>query len=196
MAQISNSELISIIRTDEREGFSYVYEQYWETILQYVIRILPDEDEACDVVQESFLVLWKVRQEIPKLKSIKAYLLIIARNLAFRQLRKKLANADVLDLYTTHYAIGYHTIDQLYDSKELNAVLESEIQRLPEKMREVFLLSRKQHLSYKEISEKLNISDKTVKKQIHNALKLLRLKIDDEYIPYLILFLIFDIGSW
>jgi len=182
-----------MIRTDEREGFAQLYEQYWETLLKYVIRILPDEDEACDVVQETFLTLWELRTTIPKLKSIKAYLLVIARNLAFKQLRAKLANIDMIDFYTTQYADAYHSIDQHLESKELGVALEAEIQQLPLKMREVFLLSRQQHLSYKEISERLNISDKTVKKQIHNALKLLRMKVDEEYIPYLILFLIFDI---
>ncbi len=195
MTPIGNSELISMIRTDEREGFSQVYGQYWENLLRYVIRILPNEDEACDVVQEAFLTLWEVRREIPKLKSIKAYLYIIARNLAFRQLRIKLMQVDVMDSYAQHYTEKYQAIDQLLDSKELGELLESEIQRMPEKMREVFLLSRKQHLSYREISEKLNISDKTVKKQIHNALKLLRMKVDEEYTPYLMLFVIFDICS-
>lgn len=193
MTSISNSELITMIRTDEREGFAQLYEQFWETLLKYVIRILPDEDEACDVVQETFLTLWELRTTIPKLKSIKAYLLVIARNLAFKQLRAKLANIDMIDFYTTQYADAYHSIDQHFESKELGVALEAEIQQLPLKMREVFLLSRQQHLSYKEISERLNISDKTVKKQIHNALKLLRMKVDEEYIPYLILFLIFDI---
>lgn len=193
MTSISNSELITMIRTDEREGFAQLYEQYWETLLKYVIRILPDEDEACDVVQETFLTLWELRNTIPKLKSIKAYLLVIARNLAFKQLRAKLANTDMIDFYTAQYADAYNSIDQHLESKELGVALEAEIQQLPVKMREVFLLSRQQHLSYKEISERLNISDKTVKKQIHNALKLLRMKVDEEYIPYLILFLIFDI---
>lgn len=193
MTSISNSELITMIRTDEREGFAQVYEQYWETLLKYVIRILPDEDEACDVVQETFLTLWELRNTIPKLKSIKAYLLVIARNLAFKQLRAKLATTDMIDFYAAQYADTYHRMDQHLESKELGVALEEEIQQLPEKMREVFLLSRQQHLSYKEISERLNISDKTVKKQIHNALKLLRMKVDEEYIPYLILFLIFDI---
>lgn len=193
MTSISNSELITMIRTDEREGFAQLYEQFWETLLKYVIRILPDEDEACDVVQETFLTLWELRTTIPKLKSIKAYLLVIARNLAFKQLRAKLANTDMIDFYTAQYANAYHSIDQHFESKELGVALEAEIQQLPLKMREVFLLSRQQHLSYKEISERLNISDKTVKKQIHNALKLLRMKVDEEYIPYLILFLIFDI---
>lgn len=193
MTSISNSELITMIRTDEREGFAQLYEQFWETLLKYVIRILPDEDEACDVVQETFLTLWELRTTIPKLKSIKAYLLVIARNLAFKQLRAKLANTDMIDFYTVQYADAYHSIDQHLESKELGVALEAEIQQLPLKMREVFLLSRQQHLSYKEISERLNISDKTVKKQIHNALKLLRMKVDEEYIPYLILFLIFDI---
>ncbi|RKE55411.1 RNA polymerase sigma factor [Sphingobacterium detergens] len=192
MMLASNSELISKMSVDEREGFSDVYEQYWEDILRYVMRIIPDESEACDIVQESFLALWEVRKDIPKLRSIKAYLYIISRNLAFKHLRLRLDNQEAINSYVDRYTEKFHSIDKVLESKELNSLLEAEISRLPEKMREVFLLSRKQHLTYQQIAEKLNISDKTVKKQIYKALKHLRLKVDEEYIPYLILFLIFD----
>ncbi|MGH2624180.1 MAG: sigma-70 family RNA polymerase sigma factor, partial [Sphingobacterium sp.] len=60
--------------------------------------------------------------------------------------------------------------------KQLALLIESEIQSLPKKMKEIFILSRKEHLSHKEISEKLNISEKTVKNQVNNALKILRSK--------------------
>jgi len=192
MMLASNSELISKMSVDEREGFSHVYEQYWEDILRYVMRIIPEESEACDIVQESFLALWEVRKDMPKLRSIKAYLYIISRNLAFKHLRLRLDNKEALNSYVDRCSEKFHSIDKLLESKELNSLLEAEISRLPEKMREVFLLSRKQHLTYQQIAEKLNISDKTVKKQIYKALKHLRLKVDEEYIPYLILFLIFD----
>ncbi|WP_353718837.1 sigma-70 family RNA polymerase sigma factor [Dyadobacter sp. 676] len=61
--------------------------------------------------------------------------------------------------------------------RRLNACIDS----LPERMREVFLLSRREHLSYAEIAERLDISDKTVKKQIHNALKHLRSALDEQH---------------
>src|SRR5690606_17291029 len=81
------------------------------------------------------------------------------------------------------------------DARALSSLIDAEIEKLPEKMRQVFVLSRKENLSYKEIAERLKISDQTVKKQISNSLKYLRLKIDDEYIPSLLLLLVVDSGT-
>ena len=67
--------------------------------------------------------------------------------------------------------------DSLVRERDLARRIEAEIQSLPPKMRAVFELSRKEHKSYKEISDYLNISDKTVKKQVNNALHILRTKL-------------------
>jgi RNA polymerase sigma-70 factor (ECF subfamily) len=62
-------------------------------------------------------------------------------------------------------------------AKELSIVIDGEIRELPRKMQEVFILSRRQHLSVNEISETLNITPRTVKNQLSNALKILRTKL-------------------
>ena len=76
-----------------------------------------------------------------------------------------------------------HSDDNLRE-KELMSLLKNEIDRLPEKMREVFILHRTEELSYKDIAERLGISDKTAKQQVYNAVKILKTKIGH----YLILF--------
>ena len=68
--------------------------------------------------------------------------------------------------------------DETIREKELKGIIEREIASLPAKMRAVFEMSRNENLSYKEIAEELCISDKTVKKQINNAIKILRKKIN------------------
>lgn len=73
---------------------------------------------------------------------------------------------------------GEYVTDQQLLEQELKEAIEKEIALLPPKMREVFELSRKQDLSYKEIADQLHISDKTVKKQVNNALHILREKLD------------------
>ncbi|ERJ60408.1 RNA polymerase sigma-70 factor [Sphingobacterium paucimobilis] len=177
----------------ERGDFETLYDEYWEKLFKQIIRILPDEDDAIDVVQQTFVDLWAIRERIPQIKSLKSFLFIMARNLAFRQLKERLKNEQYRAYYASHYDTSPLVTEQQMDFKELNTILESHINQLPEKMKEVFLLSRKSNLSYLEIAKQLNISDKTVKKQINNALKILKLKIDDDYIPYLLLILILDI---
>jgi RNA polymerase sigma-70 factor (ECF subfamily) len=68
------------------------------------------------------------------------------------------------------------TADYLVREKELGQLIENEIVRLPEKMQEVFRMSRQSHLSHKEIAQGLGLSETTVKKHVNNALKVLRPK--------------------
>lgn len=58
----------------ERGDFEVLYDEYWEKLFKQVIRILPDEDEAVDVVQQTFVDLWAIRERIPQIKSLKSFL--------------------------------------------------------------------------------------------------------------------------
>ncbi len=176
----------------DESAFSDLYRSYWEALFRYVIRILPDEDDVADVIQETFVTFWELRGKLGNIKSIKAYLFIMARNLAFRRFREQLNQTSVVDKLVGFYGEADSSSEEAFLTKELSSLIDAEIEKLPEKMREVFVLSRKEHLSYKEIAERLKISDQTVKKQISNSLKHLRLKLDDEYIPYLIVLLFID----
>lgn len=179
----------------DEQLFSDIYDRYWERLFRYVIRILPDEDEAADVLQETFVTFWEMRNQLERVKSVKSYLFMMARNFAFKRFRERAKETDIVDRLVEHYGEADESMAESLYRKELNEWFDREMGRLPERMREVFVLSRKEHLSYKEIAERLNISDQTVKKQISKSLKLLRLKLDEEYIPYLMLLLVIDYFS-
>ncbi|MDR2271037.1 MAG: sigma-70 family RNA polymerase sigma factor [Sphingobacterium sp.] len=176
----------------EEIDFEEIYIQNWERIYKQVIRIIPEEQEAIDIVQQTFTDLWEIRAKIPQIKSLRSFLFIMARNLSFRRLRDILKNEKNLDSYASHYCKHNSAVDQELDFKELNTMIQSHIDLLPDKMKTIFLMSRKSHLSYLEIAKELNISDKTVKKQISNAIKILKTKIDKEYIPYLMVLILLD----
>lgn len=178
--------------TADEQLFSDIYDRYWERLFRYVIRILPDEDDVADVLQETFVTFWEMRRRLEHVKSVKSYLFMIARNFAFKRFRERAKETDIVDRLVRHYGEVNESMAESLYGKELNEWFDREMGRLPERMREVFVLSRKEHLSYKEIAERLNISDQTVKKQISKSLKLLRLKLDEEYIPYLMLLLFID----
>lgn len=194
MAKARDHIRLHQLMAGDEHAFSDLYNQYWESLFKYVIRILPDPDEVADVLQETFVSFWELRDNLGKVKSIKAYLFVMARNFAFKRFRENLKKEEVVDRLLDFYGTAFENAEEAFGAKELNNLLDAEIDKLPERMREVFLLSRKEHLSYKEIAERLQISDLTVKKQINNALKNLRLKIDEDYIPYLILLIIIDLS--
>src|SRR5690606_22896985 len=144
--------------------FSELYHEYWESLFKYVIRILPDQDEVADVVQETFITFWELRSKLEQIKSIKAYLFIMARNIAFRRFRHRLKQFEVENQLVAFYGHADERTVQDIDARALSSLIDAEIEKLPEKMRQVFVLSRKENLSYKEIAERLKISDQTVKK--------------------------------
>ncbi|GAA4780535.1 RNA polymerase sigma-70 factor [Olivibacter ginsenosidimutans] len=193
MIEKSDAIYLQKITEGDESAFSILYHKYWESLFKYVIRILQDEDEVADVIQETFVTFWELRSTLDRIRSAKAYLFIMARNFAFKRLRENLKKKENFERFVAFYGEALHQADDVFDIKELNKLLEGAISALPERMREVFLLSRKEHLSYKEIADRLQISDLTVKKQINNALKALKLSLDEEYIPYLLVLIVVDI---
>ena len=182
-----NTHHIRILGTEEESSFSTIYDAYWERLFRYVIRILPDENDVADIVQETFIAFWEMRGKLENIKCIKSYLFVIARNLAFKRFREQVKHGDIERRLVDHYGEADESMLAKIDTQELSDIIDAEVDKLPERMREVFVLSRKEHLSYKEIAERLKISDQTVKKQINKSLKHLRLRLDEDYISYLIL---------
>lgn len=182
-----NTHHIRILGTEEESSFSTIYDVYWERLFRYVIRILPDENDVADIVQETFIAFWEMRGKLENIKCIKSYLFVIARNLAFKRFREQVKHGDIERRLVDHYGEADESMLAKIDTRELSDIIDAEVDKLPERMREVFVLSRKEHLSYKEIAERLKISDQTVKKQINKSLKHLRLRLDEDYISYLIL---------
>src|SRR5690606_22790148 len=75
----------------ERETcFAMLYDAHWERLFRYVVRILPDEEDVADVVQETFILFWESDFEAKEFNSVASYLLVIARNLAFKRFRERL----------------------------------------------------------------------------------------------------------
>ncbi|WP_431217566.1 sigma-70 family RNA polymerase sigma factor [Puia sp. P3] len=106
--------------------------------------------------------------------SLSSYLYTSVRNRVLNRIEHKRVKDAYLFSIQRFMKEGESIIDEQLRVRELTALIEKEIAALPDKMREVFELSRREELSHKEIAEKLNISDKTVKKQVSNAIKILR----------------------
>ncbi|MET4543302.1 RNA polymerase sigma-70 factor (ECF subfamily) [Pedobacter africanus] len=175
---ISDFELLDLLRSDDHAAFAELYERYKVVLYLHAKRMLADQDETKDVIQEVFTQLWIKRADIVISTSIKSYLYTSIRNKVFNLLAHRKFEMNYLNSLQQVIDLGETSVEAQLREKQLIAMIEREIEQLPSKMREVFELSRKHHLSHKEIAEKLNISDKTVKKQINNAIKILRLKIN------------------
>lgn len=181
LCQVTDAGLLAQMQVDGQAVLTELYDRYWEQVFLYVVRVLRDEDEARDVVQETFIALWQRRAELPEIHSVKAFLIGIARYKALRTINLSLSEERHRASLLHFFADTQRSPEAELMAGEMERVLNEHIDRLPDRMREVFLLSRREHLSYAEIAERLQISDKTVKKQIHNALKHLRSVLDEQH---------------
>ncbi|KIO75751.1 RNA polymerase sigma 70 [Pedobacter lusitanus] len=174
---LTDSELIELLKQEDQTAFAEIYERYWTVLFLHARNLLRDNDEAADIVQELFAGLWLKSKSVVLSGSLSSYLYKAVRNKVFDHLRHKKVMNDYLKSINDFILEEQFVADELLREKELAAIIENEINALPAKMREVFILSRKQYLSYQQIALQLNISEHTVKSQISNALRTLRTKV-------------------
>ena len=157
---------------DDGEAFTLIYHHYWDDLLISAAKVLREKDVAADVVQDVFLSLWNRRKEIDIKESIEAYLHTSVRYKAIHYIEKNITRDDYLQSLMDEIKISEESSLVYYvEQKETLQRLDEAVQKLPSRMQEVYFLSREENLNYKQIADKLGISSETVKKQIKNALK-------------------------
>lgn len=158
------------LRKGDKGAFRELFEAFQEGIYSFLFFKTKDTDLAEDLLQETFLNVWKSRSSLDEEESFKAFLYRVASNLHLNHLR----HSKVVDKYRNDPANKKITSNEtphfLMEQDEFQLALWDVLDKLPERTREVFLLSRTEMLSYKEIAERLGISIKTVETLMGKAL--------------------------
>lgn len=178
---LDDKSLIALISDGNKLAFDAIYERYWESMYVYTIKVVKDKEQTEDILQEVFISLWNRRKEIKRIECLSAYLFVSLRFQSLSYFKKMAKQGKLMELLAQGLKEEKSQSEDIYFAKELSLILNQEIENLPSKMKEVFILSRNENLSYKEISEILKISDKTVKKQVSNALKVIKGKLSKSY---------------
>ena len=171
----------------KKKLFTEIYEAHWLKLYLHLLKMLEDEDDAKDVVQEVFANLWNNFDEINVRTSYSSYLYGAVRKRAINYLAHKKIVVKYEKAEQVKPFNYFNAADGLIIEKELAAQINSEIDKLPSKMGVIFKKSRLENKSYKQISEELNIAENTVKKQVSRALRLMREKF--LHLKYYFLFL-------
>ena len=169
-------------------AFDRVYELYSHKLFSFVFRILKNEAEADDIVQEVFVKIWESRHKLEDYRLLNSYIFTIAYNNSIDLIRKKINNTKYLEHLKNSATINFSpTIISQIEFNELNNQAEKLIANLPERQKQVYLLHREAGLTYPEIAEKLGISKNTVENHMVKALKYLRQNMDNS-LPINLLF--------
>ena len=140
----------------------------------FIRRSLPASEDAESMVQEIFVRLWSNREQLDPAKSLNAFIYTMARNEIFGHLRKLLVRRRYLEELSFSLNESSETTDRQLEYNELTSVVAQLVSSMPEKRREIYVLSRNEGLSYKEIASQLGISENTVDSQIRKALTYLK----------------------
>lgn len=170
-------ELLSSLRKGDESALNLIYAKYWQPLFTSAYNFLKDKEACEDIIQEIFIKIWNKRESIEYTVSLKAYLYASVRYEVYRQVRA----GNVRESIFENIAANMQTLsDQhILEHKELLSKINSIVDQLPQKCKEVYQLSRVEQLSHKEIAEKLNISTKTVENHMTKALKVLRTSLGD-----------------
>lgn len=173
----TDSELATLLIQDDRAAFAEIYERYWSILLNHALKMLGSEDEAKDVIQDVFSTLWQKRTTLEIHTSLASFLYISVRYQVLKVIRHSKVAERYLSTLQRNIEEGLPATD-LPQERELAKRIEDGIRQLPPRMKEVFELSRIHGYSYREIAEKLDLADNTVKRQVSNALKILRIRLN------------------
>lgn len=181
--ELTNEELFIVKKMidGDMDSFKYFFDRYYNDLCNFVHIYLHDQALAEEIVQDIFVYFWENREKLQINTSVKAFLFSASKFKSLNLLRDTQNQKKIVErigktepFYTQEQGSSY------LDTDEFKKILDSGVEQLSPKCREIFLLSKREELSNREIAERLNISVKTVENQMTIALKKLR-----EYlIPY------------
>jgi len=174
---------VSLIKAGNSFAFEKLYFKYSKKLYNFAFNILKSKEDAEGLVQNIFIKIWETRSEINTELSFGGYIFKMAKNMLINHLKKKINEKVYIDYLLTFPEDIIPPVEQEINFLELNMEIERLISILPEKRREIFLLSRHEGLTYKEIAEKLDISVNTVNTQISKSLEHIRDHLINKFYP-------------
>lgn len=162
---------------DDKTAFDELYHRYWEKLYIAAYARLQNEADAKDCLQEVFVALWHKRKEIVIRQQLDAYLFVALKYRVLNHLRHRQHYEKHLDIFADFPVPVLPSADDHLFLTEIQRIITDTIADMPDKMKEVYLLSRRDGLSVQETATKLGISGQTVKNQLTSALKRLKDKL-------------------
>jgi RNA polymerase sigma-70 factor (family 1) len=172
--KLVDEELIYLLETDDESGLKLIYNQYWEQLYLAAFSILKDADPCKDIVQDVLLRLWVRRAEV-KIDSLKSYLFTAVRYKVLTYIKSANNQKVFIEPDELEKLAGFSLMKDRLNEQDVEKLLEQGVALLPKRCQQIFLLSRMEHLSNKEIASRMGISVKTVEAQMTIALKQLRI---------------------
>lgn len=186
MTELSDEQLFLLVKQHDHTAFDQLYNRHWLSLFNKAYKRLGDKDACSDILQDIFTDLW-IKRAVRNIDNFTAYMSVAVRNKIYTLLSQGKASGYFGKSFEDIPTID--TADSKFNQKEISRLIQLWMENLPGKRREIFRLRFYEGASTRQISESLNISQKTVQNQLLLAFKDLRLHLTD----YLTIFAILSV---
>lgn len=183
-------DILERLKRGDESAFESLFWKYNSRIYNFVLSILHDKFLAEDIAQTVFMKIWETHERIDPEQGINAYLFTIARHLVYKETERRLLFEQIVkEISSTSTDSDDFALQKQMNANSLRDRILQLIEELPLARKNIFRLSRLEHLTNKEIADRLSISEKTVETQVNRSLQFLREKLSSDL--FLACFLVF-----
>lgn len=188
----NDKNLVLQLKENEVEAFDLLFHKYSEKLYSFSFSLLKNHEDSKEIIQEAFIRIWEKRHDIDTTKSFKSFLFKISYNLIIDQLRTRLKDNEYREFLVRYFETDKFDFHTNIDCEVISDKVKKAVNQLPEKRKQIYILSREAGLSHKEIAAKMGITTKTVENQIGLTLKYIRECLGKDIIAILLFISIFS----
>lgn len=184
----SDSDLIDSLKTGKEDAITEIYRRYWRKLLAIAFNYTKDKVAAEEIVQEVLIKLWDKREQL-QINSLPNYLATATKFSVLTAIHRQKRRSDIA---ASAYGKNLHDFDdeKIY-ARFLQEYINGVVEKLPEKCRLVFKYSREEGKSISQISDEMNIAEKTAEAHLTKALKAIRVSLRNVGMFYFVFIQIF-----
>jgi RNA polymerase sigma-70 factor (ECF subfamily) len=170
----SVSDLVTALRTGSEPAFRELFNRYAGKVFRYVMRFVPAEPVAEELMQDVFMKVWNYRENLDAAQSFNNFLFRITKNHILNYLRDTQRDVALNKEYRLSLSSFHNAVEESLIHEEYIALANKAISLLPDKRRSIFIMSRLEGKSYEQIAQALDISKDTVRLQMIKSIKSIR----------------------
>jgi len=188
----SNIEFVRLLTKGDMAAFDILYNKYCHKLHAFALIYLKQEEDAEEIVQNVFVKIWNSRNKIDIYTSFESFLFTITYNSTMSLLRKRMTEIKSRAYLKSiqQFEVSSHIIDEM-QFNELKNKVQSLLEQITPRQKEIFLLSREEGLTHKEIATKLKITESTVNNHLVTTLRFLKSHIDSSVLVNVLFFYLF-----
>jgi RNA polymerase sigma-70 factor (ECF subfamily) len=180
----TEKELLQLSTEGDEKAFAEIFHRYKFKLYGFIYRLTQSQEMAEDIVQETFLRLWKNRDQLGNIEHLSSYIFRMAQNQAITGFKRMAMETMIIrQLLTGEKDFSPSTPESELALKEMEGLFRKAVDNLPPQQKKVYLLSREEGLKHEEIAERLQISRGTVKNHMIQLLRTLRSQLEKNLDP-------------